>query len=164
MDKQTSPPDLFENLRDFRLTGDGYNVILQDFSKVSIDLELPKLGVDLARIVEELDIRLPVIKIERDGNGRFILVLVNGDVFTWPPAAAEDDEIFVLGGGDSGREADDLTDIVGIGATYQERLNAADIFTFAQLVTADVEALAAAVGANVELVRGWQKEAGNAIE
>jgi predicted flap endonuclease-1-like 5' DNA nuclease len=55
--------------------------------------------------------------------------------------------------------ADDLTVIVGIGQTMQERLNLAGISSFADLVTAELGQIAAATRANENIIRAWRNDA-----
>jgi predicted flap endonuclease-1-like 5' DNA nuclease len=55
--------------------------------------------------------------------------------------------------------ADDLTVIVGIGQTLQERLNLAGIRTYAELVSAELSQIAAATRANENIIRAWRNDA-----
>jgi predicted flap endonuclease-1-like 5' DNA nuclease len=55
--------------------------------------------------------------------------------------------------------ADDLTVIVGIGQTLQERLNLAGIYTYAELVSAELSQIAAATRANENIIRAWRNDA-----
>jgi len=56
-------------------------------------------------------------------------------------------------------EGDDLAVIKGIGPVYRQRLAAAGVTTFAQLVAADAAALATAVEVSITNVEDWQRQA-----
>jgi predicted flap endonuclease-1-like 5' DNA nuclease len=59
----------------------------------------------------------------------------------------------------AGPSADDLTVIVGIGQTMQERLNLAGIRTYAELVSAELSQIAAATRANENIIKAWRNDA-----
>jgi predicted flap endonuclease-1-like 5' DNA nuclease len=56
-------------------------------------------------------------------------------------------------------EVDDLTVIVGIGHTTQERLNEAGIYSYAELVTAEPHQIGQATRANPSTIKSWQGDA-----
>jgi predicted flap endonuclease-1-like 5' DNA nuclease len=56
-------------------------------------------------------------------------------------------------------DGDDLAVIKGIGPVYRERLAAAGVTTFAQLVAADAATLATTVEVSVTLMEDWQRQA-----
>ncbi len=55
--------------------------------------------------------------------------------------------------------SDNLKTIVGIGHTYEERLNDAGITTFKQLAEASIEKIAEATQASPSMIKYWQTEA-----
>ncbi len=56
-------------------------------------------------------------------------------------------------------EPDDLTAVKGIGPVYAERLVAADMTTFAALVSAGAEAVGDAAGVSTDTATKWVKSA-----
>ena len=54
---------------------------------------------------------------------------------------------------------DDLTAVSGVGKKTAEKLNAAGLHSFVDLVDADTESLAEAIGASVAAVSAWQLDA-----
>ncbi len=60
-------------------------------------------------------------------------------------------------------QPDDLTTIVGIGKTYEERLNNAGITTFKQLIKATAAEIRKATEASQSIIRYWKIEAENRL-
>jgi predicted flap endonuclease-1-like 5' DNA nuclease len=59
----------------------------------------------------------------------------------------------------SGGASDDLTQVVGIGPVFSERLTAAGILTFGDLATAGVDRAAQITGVPVSRAEGWITQA-----
>jgi predicted flap endonuclease-1-like 5' DNA nuclease len=55
--------------------------------------------------------------------------------------------------------SDDLTAIVGIGPTMQERLNEAGIYSYSELVTAEMDHISSATRANQSIIKAWRTDA-----
>ena len=61
------------------------------------------------------------------------------------------------------KHRDNLKAIVGIGQTYEERLNDAGITTFRQLATATTAEIQEAANVSTSMVKYWKIEAENRI-
>jgi hypothetical protein len=118
--------------------------------------------------VEDMGITVDVLGVKMLPDGRLMLFLSGGDEKIWTPPHVEasgDAPPATAVANSAGRvimeeREDDLTQLTGLGETYAQRLRAAGIVSFQQIITTDAAELHGILRNRSAPIAAWREEIG----